>query len=560
MNKYLKKLLIATALSSINLTYAMESKSSSQEENYNQHLPVVTSHINREELSEKRKNFDVNKVDYNNSMDRGLILERINYGLLTPKQLQSIPFDALFKDHETSNLTQEELSALIKLWPDSQSFPTKYMEALEKAADEGDAHAQYNLALVYRHAKDDEKALEWLNKSAAHGVIEAQALLGEIYKTGTNGVEKDETISRSWYEKAADKGHPVAQYNMGLLIQYKDCKGLDLPQKLEKLKIAFSWYKKAAKQGEQTAELQLGNLYKEGDIWGVIEKGRIVKKPKYKKAGMWYLKGIRKSNVVALARFKSIFQIVKDAPTDKEQTLENLEEYKSVENILYNLKDYYIYLGTLSEGRFRGNFGQNDVLTKYCKRVLKRLNNYEMLFDRDLSEPGCLITCIEPNQQQGAGLKKDIIRDLGVQVPDSGSFWSFISNKNIKQIIDDNLFKVIEELKEITYQSFLLLDGMDGKKAELVSEVEKLKASKPEIANHLSSLLKAYFDIKDPKSAEEEYSRIKEFSNKLDTAVGQHIALREDLNKQIYALIKKTIPYRNNLFMQAYPALFQQSK
>src|SRR5436190_6049937 len=63
----------------------------------------------------------------------------------------------------------------------------------EKAAEQGNANAQYNLALCYKNGveKDEQKAIEWYQKAAEQGYASAQNNLGWCYQHGT-GVEKDE--------------------------------------------------------------------------------------------------------------------------------------------------------------------------------------------------------------------------------------------------------------------------------------------------------------------------------------------------------------------------------
>ena len=74
-----------------------------------------------------------------------------------------------------------------------------------------------------------------------------------------------------WYNKAAEQGNAVAQFNLGLMYE----KGQGVPQDY---KMAFNWYTKAAEQGVASSQNNLGNMYKEG---------RVVQQD-YVKAHMWY--------------------------------------------------------------------------------------------------------------------------------------------------------------------------------------------------------------------------------------------------------------------------------
>jgi TPR repeat protein len=111
--------------------------------------------------------------------------------------------------------------------------------------------------------------LNWLQKAADDGDPCAQFQLGRLYQLG-DGVPKDTGISRAWYRKAADQGLAEAQNNLGLLY-YDD----GVPQHK---RASASWYRKAADQGYVEAQLRLGNMYFNGD--GVLQD--------YVLAHMWY--------------------------------------------------------------------------------------------------------------------------------------------------------------------------------------------------------------------------------------------------------------------------------
>jgi TPR repeat protein len=60
----------------------------------------------------------------------------------------------------------------------------KAVEWYQKAAEQGDAIAQYNLGISYKEGqgvkKDKNKAAEWLSKAAAQGDEDAQKALQEL--------------------------------------------------------------------------------------------------------------------------------------------------------------------------------------------------------------------------------------------------------------------------------------------------------------------------------------------------------------------------------------------
>ena len=113
--------------------------------------------------------------------------------------------------------------------------------------------------------------MRFLRPLAHQGNADAQFLLGEIYGRG-RGVEQDYTTAVTWYRKAADQGHPGAQWSLGTM--YQDGLG-DVPRAFA---AAASWYRKAADQGHVLAQYDLGTMYAKGQ--GVPQD--------YVSAHMWY--------------------------------------------------------------------------------------------------------------------------------------------------------------------------------------------------------------------------------------------------------------------------------
>jgi len=118
-------------------------------------------------------------------------------------------------------------------------------------AEQGDADAQYNLALVYDFGYDDSnKAFEWYKKSANQGNSNAQANLGLMYHNG-DGVDIDYKQAMKWYLKAANQENPIAQNNIALMYEY----GRSVKKNYKE---AITWYLKAI--GNQTNEKPRDNL------------------------------------------------------------------------------------------------------------------------------------------------------------------------------------------------------------------------------------------------------------------------------------------------------------
>ena len=93
----------------------------------------------------------------------------------------------------------------------------KAMYWYTKAAEQGLAEAQFNLAAMYNFGegiqKDMEKSVHWLTKAAEQGLAKAQNNLGCSYDRG-EGVPIDLEKARYWWTKASEQGHEMAQKNL----------------------------------------------------------------------------------------------------------------------------------------------------------------------------------------------------------------------------------------------------------------------------------------------------------------------------------------------------------
>ena len=130
----------------------------------------------------------------------------------------------------------------------------------EKAASEGDAHAEYFLGLLYMGGlgtpKDYDKAFHWLLLAARKDIPDAQYQLSWFYANG-KGTSQSLRETVYWIQKAAHKGHVVAMRSMGML----SYSGLGMPEnKVD----AFKWFEKAASAGDAEAQYHLGMSYMAG--------------------------------------------------------------------------------------------------------------------------------------------------------------------------------------------------------------------------------------------------------------------------------------------------------
>jgi TPR repeat protein len=161
-------------------------------------------------------------------------------------------------------------------------------EALD-SAESGDAASQLLLFAYYRYnAKDDQAAIDWLQRSvdqnypaaiqqmaalyfegdgvpqdkqkavslhlqaADLGMPISQHFVATLYRNGLYGIPKKEVQYRSWLRKSANGGYASAQSELGVALYFGD--SFERNQ-LESL----SWLRKASEQDDKTAQALLGD-------------------------------------------------------------------------------------------------------------------------------------------------------------------------------------------------------------------------------------------------------------------------------------------------------------
>lgn len=129
-------------------------------------------------------------------------------------------------------------------------------------AEKGDAEAQFTLAVLYNRgdgglAKDMIEAVHWYRKAAEQGHVIAQYNMGILCATG-NGLARDPGAAVEWWRMAAMQGHAEAQFNLGLF--YAEGTGVN-----QDPSEAVKWWGMAAKQGLAAAQFNLGLMYMKGE-------------------------------------------------------------------------------------------------------------------------------------------------------------------------------------------------------------------------------------------------------------------------------------------------------
>ena len=131
------------------------------------------------------------------------------------------------------------------------------LNMLQRAAQNGDAVAQFELGLLYFNghsvSQDRADAVIWWRKAAQHGNVRAYIDLVALFENDQRMLQVDAAGVVRLREDAVH-GDANAQYSLGLLYT----NGQEVPQDYAE---ADMWFRKAAKQGYAKAKHKLGVLY-----------------------------------------------------------------------------------------------------------------------------------------------------------------------------------------------------------------------------------------------------------------------------------------------------------
>lgn len=90
-----------------------------------------------------------------------------------------------------------------------------------RAAEEGHAVAQYNVAMMYANGEgvnvDYQQSAYWFLKSANQRFAPAQYRLGELRYFGMGGFAPDPRAASRWFEAAAAQGDPDGCMNLAIM-------------------------------------------------------------------------------------------------------------------------------------------------------------------------------------------------------------------------------------------------------------------------------------------------------------------------------------------------------
>ena len=187
------------------------------------------------------------------------------------------------------------------LYAEGRGVPRDYAEAVRwfrRAHQQGDALAEHSLKYLYAQGQvDPESEIEevtWNHYVADEGnpeaQIEAQFEIGEAYANG-RGVPTDRREAASWYLKAAEQGHTLAQSRLGAMYRDGQLDGSTDGA------AAADWFRRAADGGDADAMVQFALLHLHGQ--GVRQD--------HEEAAKWFREAAKWGHAEAKFRLASLF-------------------------------------------------------------------------------------------------------------------------------------------------------------------------------------------------------------------------------------------------------------
>lgn len=173
-----------------------------------------------------------------------------------PAECRIIPGVGRFTDSDSARQIRRQIEDARH-----QNEPARAARLATILSDRGDARSQSTLGEIYRDGgpgleKDLERAVSWFMKAADQGDPVGLFQLGLLYVNGT-GVSPDRSKGVSLIEKAAEEGLPEAQYALSQAYQ----QGLGVAQDLER---SIRWLVRAAEAGSPVAQASLAQRYAAG--------------------------------------------------------------------------------------------------------------------------------------------------------------------------------------------------------------------------------------------------------------------------------------------------------
>ncbi|MBP7948406.1 MAG: sel1 repeat family protein [Verrucomicrobiales bacterium] len=132
----------------------------------------------------------------------------------------------------------------------------------KQGADAGLPISMYNVAVMSEEGrgvkeKNESEAVKLFTDAAKRGFGPAQLALGERYRAGKTGLDRDPIAAMAWIEKSAQSGNVVAQLELGNMLESGEAG-------FANLEAAAKIYLELARKGQPIAMFQLADMFQKG--------------------------------------------------------------------------------------------------------------------------------------------------------------------------------------------------------------------------------------------------------------------------------------------------------
>ncbi|WP_052046399.1 tetratricopeptide repeat protein [Candidatus Paracaedibacter symbiosus] len=399
----------------------------------------------------------------------------------------------------------------------------------------------------------DQQAVTWCTKAAEQGNADAQFNLGLMYRDGRAGLPKGPEADQhavALVTKAAEQGNAAAQGNLGLMYQIGRA---GLPQGPEADQHAVTWYTKAAKQNHAEAQFKLGQMY--GGGRGVTQN--------YKEAVKWYTSALKSDPKYTQAKqaLQSFFTCDLTNFRHTEAPEGRQTDIKELIDMLESLKDHHIFLEGLAGGGFGHGFGENPSLRSLSHQIGNLSDAYIKLLIQ-INEPGFLVTCLKMNPRSPAAslekvANKKSIADLYLKLrEDLPPYLCLVSDDRIDLLKSEKLHDKLEELYGAYESSITILQEIltsTTPQRDIDKKMEGILLGLKYVKESQHHFLNAFLEPYHAANGESEKSLalqkiIKKLKEHRNTLQDQR-ELCKEINSMVLDIIKKSEAYRNHLFI-----------
>ena len=172
--------------------------------------------------------------------------------------------------------------------------------------------------------RNSDKALEWARQADKMGNNIGQYVISMDYRDDYGALDKDTVEYVKWLKKAAENGHPRAQYELGHLHHVGWYVKKDYAE-------AARWYRKPAEQGDEDAQCGLGQLYN-----GMLTTD-------YAEAFKWFRMAADQGDLYSLFKVADFYYEGKGVPQDYAEAIKIWTKRSSHYESQFKLGDCYYY-------------------------------------------------------------------------------------------------------------------------------------------------------------------------------------------------------------------------